>query len=574
MACRTRTTSPTCSPRAAAEQPDAARRRRGRRAAGSPGPSSTTRSAGGDRARRGRARRRPPGDDRDGQPDRVRDGLPRRAARPGGRRTRSTRRSTAGELARMIADSGSRLVVADADTVGVVRAAVAVEAAQRGELDQLDEAGPASRCAPLVVVVGGDAAAGERGTTDLRADAGRAVPPLQDPEKLAALLYTSGTSGRPRAAMLSHRALLANIEQVARSSPPMIHGDDVVLGVLPLFHVYGLNAVLGGVLRQRAQAGARERFEPAGDARPDRGRGVQRGAGRAAGLRRLAADGGPRASGSGRCGWCCPVGAPRDGRGRAVRRRDRRPGAPGLRPDRGRAGRDQHAVQRGRAAGSVGAALPGHRDPARRRRRPRRPRARTRARSRSAAPTCSAATGPTARTAPTRGLVGHRRRRFPRPRRRPVPRRPAQGARDRLGLQRLPGRGRGRDRARSTGSRARRHRGRRTSHRRGRRRLRRRAPGPTRTVIADAVRAHCAERLARFKRPTRIEVVDELPLHRHRQGPEGPAARLERRRALGLLRVNGDPVTAAVTLVPGPGCHLCDDAREVVERVCADLGET
>ena len=66
------------------------------------------------------------------------------------------------------------------------------------------------------------------------------------------LLYTSGTSGRPRAAMLTHRALLANIEQAAQVEPPMIRGDDVVLGVLPLFHVYGLNAVLGQVLRQRA----------------------------------------------------------------------------------------------------------------------------------------------------------------------------------------------------------------------------------------------------------------------------------------------------------------------------------
>ena len=41
------------------------------------------------------------------------------------------------------------------------------------------------------------------------------MPPLPDPEKLAVLLYTSGTSGLPRAAMLTHRALLANIAQVA-----------------------------------------------------------------------------------------------------------------------------------------------------------------------------------------------------------------------------------------------------------------------------------------------------------------------------------------------------------------------
>ena len=33
-------------------------------------------------------------------------------------------------------------------------------------------------------------------------------------------------------------------------------------------------------------------------------------------------------------------------------------------------------------------------------------------------------------------------------------------------------------------------------------------------------------------------------------------------------------MTARVTLYSRPGCHLCEDAREVVARVCADLGET
>jgi long-chain acyl-CoA synthetase len=78
------------------------------------------------------------------------------------------------------------------------------------------------------------------------------------------LLYTSGTSARPRAAMLSHRALLANIEQVAAVEPPLITADDVVLGVLPLFHVYGLNAVLGQVLWRRCRLVLAERFEPEG----------------------------------------------------------------------------------------------------------------------------------------------------------------------------------------------------------------------------------------------------------------------------------------------------------------------
>ena len=154
-------------------------------------------------------------------------------------------RSTPSELARMVEDSGSRIVVVDHETVVAVREAVAT----------LD-------APPRLVVVGATLRPGERGYDQLRAQPARPLPALQDPEKLAALLYTSGTSGLPRAAMLTHRALLANIEQVAQVEPPMMHGDDVVLGVLPLFHVYGLNAVLGGVLRHRAKLVLVERFDP------------------------------------------------------------------------------------------------------------------------------------------------------------------------------------------------------------------------------------------------------------------------------------------------------------------------
>lgn len=156
-------------------------------------------------------------------------------------------RSVSGEIARMIADSGTRLVVVDESALDVVRAAVA----------ELEDAP-----APRLAVVGAEPAAGEMAFAALRADVVRPVPPLPDPEKLAALLYTSGTSSLPRAAMLSHRALLANLEQVAAVEPPMMHGDDVVLGVIPLFHVYGLNAVLGGVLRHRARLLLVERFDP------------------------------------------------------------------------------------------------------------------------------------------------------------------------------------------------------------------------------------------------------------------------------------------------------------------------
>ena len=72
-------------------------------------------------------------------------------------------------------------------------------------------------------------------------------------------------------------------------------------------------------------------------------------------------------------------------------------------------------------------------------------------------------------------------------------------------------------------------------HRRGRRRLRRARRARTPTAVADAVRRHCAARLARFKQPTRVEVVDELPLTVTGKVQKGRLRGLERRRARGCL---------------------------------------
>lgn len=160
--------------------------------------------------------------------------------------------SSANDVARVLADSGARLVLAEPATAGAVREAVAA----------LEPTGPAP--APRVVVVGAAPRAGEHAYADLCAEAPRPAPPLTDPERVAALLWTSGTTGLPRGAMLTHRALAAGIAQVDAVEPAMVRGDDVVLGVLPLFHVYGLNAVLGAVLRSRAKLVLAERFDPQG----------------------------------------------------------------------------------------------------------------------------------------------------------------------------------------------------------------------------------------------------------------------------------------------------------------------
>ena len=149
--------------------------------------------------------------------------------------------SPAHELRWTLGDSGARAVVA-----GPAAGEVVQSVAQ--ELDGLEHVLVAGAGASWEDLLAGSTStpAAERGTG----------------EDLAVLLYTSGTSGRPKGAMLPHRALLANLEQTARIRPPVVAPDDVVLLVLPLFHVFGLNAALGQVARSAATGLLVERFDP------------------------------------------------------------------------------------------------------------------------------------------------------------------------------------------------------------------------------------------------------------------------------------------------------------------------
>ncbi|MDQ1379793.1 MAG: long-chain acyl-CoA synthetase [Actinomycetota bacterium] len=88
----------------------------------------------------------------------------------------------------------------------------------------------------------------------------RAVP--KDASDLAVLLFTAGTAGAPKPAMLTHGSLLANIEQMQSHPGLRIDPADVVLGVLPLFHVYGLNVVIGLALRAGAAVALVDHFHP------------------------------------------------------------------------------------------------------------------------------------------------------------------------------------------------------------------------------------------------------------------------------------------------------------------------
>ncbi len=66
-------------------------------------------------------------------------------------------------------------------------------------------------------------------------------PPRFEPDDLAALLYTSGTSGRPKGVMLTHGNFAANIEDCAAHA--QLARGDTFLGVLPQFHSFGLTVL-------------------------------------------------------------------------------------------------------------------------------------------------------------------------------------------------------------------------------------------------------------------------------------------------------------------------------------------
>jgi acyl-CoA synthetase (AMP-forming)/AMP-acid ligase II len=63
-----------------------------------------------------------------------------------------------------------------------------------------------------------------------------------DPEDLAVLPYSSGTTGLMKGVMLTHRNLVANIEQAWNSMP--LNEEDVLVGLMPFFHIYGQTVVL------------------------------------------------------------------------------------------------------------------------------------------------------------------------------------------------------------------------------------------------------------------------------------------------------------------------------------------
>jgi 4-coumarate--CoA ligase len=83
--------------------------------------------------------------------------------------------------------------------------------------------------------------------------------PVNLREHVVVLPYSSGTTGRPKGVMLTHRNLVANVQQsgaVAGITP-----DDVAVAFLPFFHIYGMTVLMNLFLQQRAKLVTMPRFD-------------------------------------------------------------------------------------------------------------------------------------------------------------------------------------------------------------------------------------------------------------------------------------------------------------------------
>ena len=125
---------------------------------------------------------------------------------------------------------------------------------------------------PAAVLVGGQAVAALAGGVDegvaVLAEAPAAVGDgrLRVVDRAgvepAVLLFTSGTAGAPRAAVLSHGNLLANLGQMLALPGEIARADDIGLAAVPLFHIFGLNVALGLTLATGGALVLEERFDP------------------------------------------------------------------------------------------------------------------------------------------------------------------------------------------------------------------------------------------------------------------------------------------------------------------------
>ena len=167
------------------------------------------------------------------------------------------------ELAHKLGDSGARVLVTT-NLPNVLP--MALKLLERGHADRLivgdDGAWGPSPVSPMPVPE-------RHGVTTLAAFVAGAQPPAAwprvEPEDVALLQYTGGTTGTPKGAILTHGNLTAAVESYEAWFGPQLKsrpGGQRVICALPLFHIYALTTILLRHIRNGNEILLRSRFDP------------------------------------------------------------------------------------------------------------------------------------------------------------------------------------------------------------------------------------------------------------------------------------------------------------------------
>lgn len=154
---------------------------------------------------------------------------------------------TEAEVHHQLADSSARILVTIAPLVAVaLRACTGTDVAEVYVIGE-----------PVVA----DATDGDLPVRPIRAllDATPAAQVSVDPDDVVALPYSSGTTGLAKGVMLTHRNLVANVAQTLGAIPST--QDDVVMAVLPFFHIYGMQCMMNCGLRAGGTVVTLPRFD-------------------------------------------------------------------------------------------------------------------------------------------------------------------------------------------------------------------------------------------------------------------------------------------------------------------------
>jgi acyl-CoA synthetase (AMP-forming)/AMP-acid ligase II len=148
---------------------------------------------------------------------------------------------TPGELAHQLADSGAQLVF----TVSPFLDRAMAAAAQVG--------------LPPEAIVVLDGAEGHTSLRDLLATTADSPAQTVTGADTAVLPYSSGTTGRAKGVVLTHRNLVANLQQI--SVMGNVASDTKILAVLPFFHIYGMTVMMNQGLHKRSTVVTMPRFD-------------------------------------------------------------------------------------------------------------------------------------------------------------------------------------------------------------------------------------------------------------------------------------------------------------------------